>query len=130
MCIGVIAVVSQSRAARIAKGIQELLSEMLLFEITDPRLRGVFVTDVRVDRELSQANIFVSALEGARRKGEILEGFQHASGFLRTRLAQRTELRVFPRLHFAWDPTPEKAERIEALISSLHKEDKQGKSSG
>jgi ribosome-binding factor A len=125
-------VVSQSRASRIARGIQELLSEILLFETTDPRLQGVFVTDVRVDRELTQASIFVSALEGAERKKEILAGFEHASGFLRTQLAQRTELRVFPRLHFAWDPTPEKAERIETLISSLHKDEnnKQGKNGG
>jgi ribosome-binding factor A len=124
--------VSQSRASRIARGIQELLSEILLFETTDPRLQGVFVTDVRVDRELTQASIFVSALEGSGRKKEILAGFEHASGFLRTQLAQRTELRVFPRLHFAWDPTPEKAERIEALISSIRKDEdnKQGKNGG
>lgn len=114
--------VSQSRAARIAKGIQEMLSQMLLFEVTDPRIQGVFITDVRVDRELSQANIFVSALEGVERSKEILTGLQHASGFLRTQLAQRSDLRVFPRLRFVWDPTPENAERIESLIASLNKD--------
>ncbi|HLE72670.1 MAG TPA: 30S ribosome-binding factor RbfA [Anaerolineales bacterium] len=113
--------VSQSRASRIAKGIQEILSELLLFEVTDPRLRGVFVTDVRVDRELAQAAIFVSALEGAQRAPEILAGLDHASGYLRTQLARRTQLRVFPRLRFEYDPTPESAERIEELIASLHK---------
>jgi len=114
--------VSQSRSSRIAKGIQEMLSELLLFEVTDPRLRGVFVTDVRVDRELAQASIFVSALEGAERSREVLEGLKHASGFLRTQLARRTELRVFPRLRFEWDPTPESAERIEGLIASINKD--------
>ncbi|MEX1248982.1 MAG: 30S ribosome-binding factor RbfA [Anaerolineales bacterium] len=114
--------VSQSRAARIAKGIQEMLSELLLFEVSDPRLQGVFVTDVRVDRELTQANVFVSALEGAARSREILEGLEHASGYLRSSLAQRSDLRVFPHLRFVWDPTPENAERIEKLISSLHEE--------
>ncbi|MCW5877335.1 MAG: 30S ribosome-binding factor RbfA [Anaerolineales bacterium] len=114
--------VSQSRAARIAKGIQEMLAEMLLFEVTDPRLQGVFITDVRVDRELSQANVFVSALEGVERSQEILAGLQHASGFLRTQLAKRSDLRVFPRLRFVWDPTPENAERIESLIATLNKD--------
>ncbi|MEX2161163.1 MAG: 30S ribosome-binding factor RbfA [Anaerolineales bacterium] len=123
--------VPQSRANRIAKGIQEMLSEILLFEATDPRLQGVFVTDVRVDRELSQANIFVSALEGADRRQEILNGLEHASGFLRSALAQRSDLRVFPHLKFVWDPTPEHAEHIEKLIASLHKEDDgEGKKSG
>jgi ribosome-binding factor A len=115
--------VSQSRASRIAKRIQELLSEMLLFEVTDPRLQGVYVTDVDVDRELSLANIFVSALEGAQRKKEILDGLKHASGFLRTQLAHKIELRTFPKLRFNWDTTPEKAERIEQLIASLHAAD-------
>jgi ribosome-binding factor A len=115
--------VSQARAGRISRGIQEMLSEMLLFEVTDPRLQGVFITDVRVDRELSQANIFISALEGAERQKEILEGFESASGYLRSQLAQRSDLRVFPRLRFVWDPTPEKAERIEGLIASLRTED-------
>lgn len=115
--------VSQTRASRIAKRIQEILSEMLLFEVTDPRLQGVFVTDVELDRELSLANIFVSALEGAERQKEILDGLKHASGFLRTQLAHKIELRTFPKLRFNWDTTPEKAERIEQLIALLHAAD-------
>ncbi len=115
--------VSQTRAGRIAKRIQELLSELLLFEVTDPRLQGVYITDVDVDRELSLANIFVSALEGVQRKKEILDGLKHASGFLRTQLAHKIELRTFPRLRFSWDTTPEKAEHIEQLIASLHAAD-------
>ncbi len=115
--------VSQTRAGRIAKRIQELLSELLLFEVTDPRLQGVYITDVDLDRELSLANIFVSALEGVQRKKEILDGLKHASGFMRTQLAHKIELRTFPRLRFNWDTTPEKAERIEQLIASLHEAD-------
>ena len=116
--------VSQSRAARIANRIRELLSELLLFEVTDPRLQGVFITDVNVDRELAYASIYVSALEGAEREKEILAGFKHASGYLRSLLAQRIELRTFPKLRFLWDPTPEHAEHIEQLIASLHAQDK------
>lgn len=114
--------VSQSRASRIAKRIQELLSEMLIFETSDPRLQGAYITDVRVDRELAYASVFVSALEGSERQAEILAGFEHASGFLRTALARKIELRSFPKLRFIWDPTPEKAERIEKIIATLHNE--------
>jgi len=112
--------VSKNRAERISKRMQELLSEQLLLEITDPRLKGVYVTDVNVDQDLSDARIFVSALEGGERKDEILEGFAHAMGYIRALLAKQLDLRVFPRLHFHWDSTPEKAERIERLISDLH----------
>jgi ribosome-binding factor A len=115
--------VSQARAGRIARRILETLSELLLFEVTDPRLEGVYITDVTVDRELAYASIYVSALEGVEREAEILEGFASASGFLRRQLAQRIQLRSFPQLRFNWDPTPENADRIDRLIASLHEDD-------
>lgn len=115
--------VSLTRAGRIAKQMQELLSELLLFQATDPRLQGVYVTDVTVDRELSVASIFVSALEGSEREREILEGLRHASGFLRSELARQMDLRTFPRLRFVWDVTPERAQRIEQIISDLKAKD-------
>lgn len=112
--------VSQGRANRIAQRVKEELSEMLLFEVSDPRLSGVQVTHVRVDRELAYVNIFVSALEGMERKEEILDGFGHASGFIRSQLARRIQLRSFPHLRFNWDPIPEDADRIDRLIASLN----------
>ena len=92
---------------------------MLIREISDPRLQQIYVTDVRVDRELAFADIYVSAVEGAERSGEILAGLQSASGFIRRALAARVELRTFPRLRFHWDPTPEHADHIEKLLAQL-----------
>ncbi len=112
--------VSKTRAQRIADRIREELSEMLITEISDPRLTGISITDVHVDRELAYADIYVSALEGETRSKEILDGMEHAQGFMRRELSQRVDLRTFPRLRFRWDPTFEKADRIERLIASLH----------
>ena len=95
---------------------------LVMGQISDPRLMGVFITDVKVDRELSFANIFVSAIGGEATSEMILEGLEHASGFLRSTLAKRVELRTFPRLRFIWDATPERAERIERLIDSISEE--------
>ncbi len=113
--------VSKLRSERIADRIREELSEMLLYEISDPRLGGVSITDVEVDPELAYADIYVSALEGSSRAKDILEGFEHAQGFLRRELARRIELKVFPRLRFHWDATFERADRIEKLLASLRK---------
>jgi len=111
---------SKLRVERIAARIREEISEMLVTgQITDPRLNRVFVTDVTVDRELMYANIFVSAIEGQESSRQILEGLEHAGGFLRSALSKRIELRSFPKLRFFWDETPERAERIERLIDSL-----------
>jgi len=92
---------------------------MLIREISDPRLQQIFITDVKVDRELAFADIYVSAVEGSQRSAEVLAGFKSASGFLRRELARRVELRTFPRLRFHWDPTPENADQIEKLLSEL-----------
>ena len=92
---------------------------MLIRELNDPRLKLVNVTDVKVDRELAYADIFVSAVEGNSRSQEILDGLESASGFIRRTLAARVELRVFPRLRFHWDPTPENADRIEKVLAEL-----------
>ena len=113
---------SKVRLTRIADRIREDLSEMLIREVQDPRLSGISITDVKVDRELTFADIYVSAVEGSERSNEILEGLQSASGFLRSQLAARIDLRAFPRLRFHWDPTPERADHIERILASLRQE--------
>ena len=116
--------VSEERSARIAQRIKEELSEMMMFNVTDPRLSGIYITHVRVDRELSFASVFVSCLEGSERETEVLEGFEHAAGYLRRQLASTIQLRSFPKLKFFWDPIPENAERIDKLIDSLNQDNK------
>lgn len=96
-------------------------------EIRDPRVAGIMVTGVSVDRELSYAEIYVSAYEGVSRAEEVLLGLESARGFIRKTLSDRIELRSFPRLRFHWDETPEKADRIEQLIARVHEEDKNRK---
>jgi ribosome-binding factor A len=115
---------SKVRLQRIADRIRQDLSELLIREISDPRLHQIFITDAKVDRELAFADIYVSAVEGAARSTEILEGLEHASGFLRHTLASQIELRTFPRLRFHWDPTPEHADHIERLLAEIRKNER------
>jgi ribosome-binding factor A len=118
---------SKVRLQRIADRIRQVLSELLIREISDPRLHQIFITDTKVDRELAYADIYVSAVEGTVRSVEILSGLDHASGFLRHELATRIELRTFPRLRFHWDPTPEHADKIERLLADLRKNERPSK---
>jgi ribosome-binding factor A len=115
--------VSQTRLTKISERLREELSEILLMESNDPRLKGVTITGVEVDKELAFAEIFVCAIEGIQRSPEILSGLEHAQGFLRSELAHRMELRVFPRLRFHWDPTFEHADNIERLLITIHQSD-------
>ena len=111
--------VSKLRSERIAGRIREELAEMLIFNIQDPRLAGVSITDVSIDRELAFADIFFSSLGGSESAPDILAGFEHASGFLRSELSRRVKLRTFPKLRFHWDPTLERAEHIEKMLDDL-----------
>ena len=113
--------VSKTRIQKIEERIFEELSTILLMEVSDPRLETVSITKVRVDRELAFANIYVNSLEGSETADEVLEGLNHAAGYLRSELAHRIQMRHTPRLRFFWDPSPEHADRIEQLIASLHK---------
>lgn len=92
---------------------------MLIHEISDPRLKLIYITDVKVDRELAYADIFVSAVEGVSRSADVLAGLESASGFIKRTLASRVELRAFPRLRFHWDMTPENADHIEKILADL-----------
>jgi ribosome-binding factor A len=119
------------RLQRIADRIRQELSQMLIHEVSDPRLKQIYVTDVKVDRELAYADVYVSAVEGVSRSAaavegvsrsaDILAGLESASGFLRRNLASRVELRAFPRLRFHWDVTPENADHIEKVLAELRK---------
>jgi ribosome-binding factor A len=111
---------SEIRIQRISDRIRQDISEMLVMgEIHDPRLTGIMVSDATVDRELAYADIYVSAIEGQQREKEVMTGLESATGYIRRRLAKTIELRVFPRLRFHWDVTPERAEHIEKLLADL-----------
>ena len=119
---------SPLRLTRIGNRFREELSLMLVKEeLRDPRLSGITVTGVKVDRELSYAEIYVSAVEGVTRSKEVLEGLERANGFIRKTLSDRIELRSFPKLRFHWDVTPEQADRIEQLLASIREEESQQK---
>lgn len=113
---------SNIRLKRIQEQILKVLTEILESRVNDPRVDGVYITDVTVDRELDYANIYVSSLGGEAQSDDILEGLRNASGFIRYNLSQEVKLRVMPQLRFYWDETPERADRIEALLDEIREE--------
>ena len=113
---------SKVRLERIEDRIKQVLSNLIIQKVNDHRLEGVYVNDVKVDRELAYADIYVSAVEGVERSKEVLEGFDHAKAFFRHELAASIDLRTFPRLRFHWDPTPEHADHIEKILATIRPE--------
>lgn len=99
--------------------IRQILSELLLREVSDPRLQGVTITEVKLDPELMFADIYVNALADEDRQPEVMNGLKRAKGFLRREVGKRVRLRNTPELIFHWDVTLERGESLNRLISSL-----------
>ncbi len=110
---------SKVRQERTAEQIQLILSELFLREVADPRLAGLTITEVNIDRELQHANVYVNALGDEAREKEIMDGLQSASGFLRSQIAQRLPLRSAPFIHYHWDPRLRYADEVDELLDKL-----------
>lgn len=107
------------KQGRMSDRIHQILSALLLRDVSDPRLREVSVTDVKLDPELMYATVYVIALGDATREQEVMAAFRRASGFLRREVGKRIRLRHTPELHFRWDRAFEQADRINKIISEL-----------
>jgi ribosome-binding factor A len=103
---------------RMADRIREILSGLLLLEVTDPALQGV--TEVVLDPELEYANVYVNALGDESRQQEVMAGLKRANGFLRRELGKRIRLRRTPVLQFHWDITLSRGEAIEKALDRLN----------
>ncbi len=107
------------KQGRMNDRIHQILSQLLLREISDPRLRGVSVTEVSLDPELMYAKVYVNAMGDEGREDVVMKALGRARSFLRREVGKRVRLRNTPELHFYWDHTLESASRINQLISSL-----------
>ena len=104
---------------RTAEQIRFTVSELLRLEVSDPRVQGLTVTRVNIDRELQHADIYVNALGDEDREAEVMAGLEHAHAYLRRELSKRIRLRKVPQMHFRWDYSLQNAEEIAALLDNL-----------
>jgi ribosome-binding factor A len=104
------------RTDRVAEALQALVAELLLREIKDPRIGLVTVTGVKVSPDLRHARVFFSCLGDETQRAQSLRGLNSASGFVRSQVARKLNLRVAPEIAFEFDPSLEQAERVSRLL--------------
>ena len=108
-----------SRDLKVADFIRDEVARIIQMEMRDPRV-GMFVSvnDVRVSKDLSYAEIYVSSLEAqsAEQKAELVAVLNKAAGFFRSTLAKRHKMRTTPKPRFHYDELVESAPRLEKLI--------------
>jgi ribosome-binding factor A len=111
---------SFKRSDRVADLIKKDISDILVKQVHDPRIRIITITGVKVADDLRSARIFFVELGKNRCSDDVKSGLQKAVGFLRRELGQRLRLRYVPELLFTYDPSFEYGERIEELIAEIH----------
>ncbi len=101
------------------------ISRILQFELKNPKLGFVTVTDVECTRDMSQAKVYVSFLGKQERNDAGMRVLRSSKGFIRSTLAKNIKARKMPDLIFVQDTSLDNGRRIENIISNLPKESAQ-----
>ena len=101
---------------RVNEQAREVISEILLFEISDPRLDMVTITGVEVSYDRSVANVYYSTEHS--RYTEVAQAFNAAAGRIRSLMAKKLSWRVAPELRFHLDESVDNAQRIAEALSA------------
>jgi len=96
------------RAHRLGDLVMREVASMLVLETADPRLELVTISGVRMNTDLTVAEVLYSAAGDEKRKAEIEKALHKASGFLRGKLGQRLRIKKVPELRFIYDDFLEK----------------------
>ena len=111
---------SLHRIDRLQEEIRHAVSSLLLFEVTDPLIKGVTLTRVMLTKDTSLARVYYEVAGTAKEREKIKDGLERATPFIRRKLAPILNLRQMPQLEFFYDETNDEVMRVEKLFSKLH----------
>jgi ribosome-binding factor A len=103
-----------NRLDRIGDQLKQELAILIREELRDPRLGMVSVIDAKVSRDLAHATVYFTVLNADVK--EASDVLNKASGYLRTLIAKRLNLRATPKLRFTFDASVERGRELSALI--------------
>ncbi len=107
------------RIERLNEQLKREITDVLLREVRDPRVKQVTITGVRATTDLDRARVYLASLGTEEEKRDALEGLRAAAAFIRGEVSRRLRVRRVPELDFEWDRTLEHAQRIEHLLREV-----------
>ncbi|HKS27407.1 MAG TPA: 30S ribosome-binding factor RbfA [Pyrinomonadaceae bacterium] len=110
------------RAEKVADLLREEITQIVGYELEDPRLDGVTVTDVRVSDNLRDARVYFTVSGDDAEAREALSALRHAAQYVRKQLILSLDLRHAPELHFVRDTVEERGARVDELLSEIGRE--------
>lgn len=110
---------NNNRMGRIDEEYKKELSQIISYELKNPNVTGMIsVTKVKVTSDLKYAKIYVSILN-SKDINKTMQGLKQSSGFIRTELAKRVNLRNTPELIFEIDDSIEYGARIDSILKEI-----------
>jgi ribosome-binding factor A len=104
------------RLARVSEVVREVAASTILFELKDPRVKGVTVTRAEVSADLQHAKVYVSVMGSEKEQQLTMHGLKSAAGFVQTKLADRLTTRFVPHVTFVLDEGVKKSIETARLI--------------
>lgn len=115
---------SNVRLGRIDEELKKEISHVITFELQNSLITGlVSVTKVKITPDLRYAKVYISLLN-SKSKAKTMEGLKKSSGFIRTQIAHKINLRITPELVFELDESMEAGERIDNILKKIKEESK------
>jgi ribosome-binding factor A len=112
------------RPERVADIIREEISQIVGYELEDPRLGMVTVTDVRLSDNRRDAQVFVTIAGDEEEHRLALNALRHAAPYVRKQLSLSLNLPRTPEIHFVRDKIEEDGERVDRLLQEIEQERK------
>ena len=110
------------RPERVADILREEISQIVGYELEDPRLGMVTVTDVRLSDNRREAQVFVTVAGDEEEHRVALVALRHAAPYVRKQLSLSLNLPRTPEIHFVRDTVEERAQRVDRLLHELAQE--------
>jgi ribosome-binding factor A len=110
------------RPEKLAQTLREEVTEIVGYELEDPRLGAITVTDVRVADNLRDAKVYVTIQGDEKNIREAMKALHHAEKYVRSQVALNLNLAHAPHIHFVRDTVEEKAGRIDQILEELKEE--------
>lgn len=110
---------SSIKIERLNHAIQQEISIILMREIKDEEIKFVTITGVDTTNDLSYAKVYYTVLDESK-KEKTEEALKKASSFIRTKLAERIDIRHTPELKFIYDTSIAYGEHIEDIINKIN----------
>lgn len=110
-----------ARGARVADQIQRDLSELITYELKDPRVGMITITEVQVTPDYAHAKIFFTTLSDDKDVvAKTLVALKKGAGFLRMQLGRRLSIHTLPDLHFFYDDSTVRGIAMSRLIDEAN----------